>query len=422
MAVTVCSTAFETLGRRQAAALGCAGLPIALVPHPFGLRARAELPPLAGEVAAQIAQLVTAGDAPTAAAAPARCAAALSVPADMEALHRYCIEQHLSDGLPVIAPTAERVARMLAGTSLARDAVVAQVAPAYGEATVERIAANAVMAGCVPAHMNVLIAAVRAMAAPEFNLQGIQATTNPAAVWLVVNGPIAAALGLNGGANCLGQGAAGNIALGRALRLILQNVGGAHPGEMDRATHGQPGKIAMCCAENEAASPWPPLQVERGFAAGTGTVTVVGFSGTLNMNTHSKNADEILRTIADAMAHGPSNDYWCGGEPWIVISPEHAQILAQAGFDKATVKQRLWVQSRMAASRMADRDFERTRRTRREELGEITSDTLLPIAPAPARIGILVAGGEGTHSVYVPGFGNSHSVTRAVDAQGAAQP
>jgi hypothetical protein len=299
--------------------------------------------------------------------------------------------------------------------------VVAQVAPAYGEATVERIAANAVMAGCVPAHLNVLIAAVRAMAAPEFNLQGIQATTNPAAVWLVVNGPIAAALGLNGGANCLGQGAAGNIALGRALRLILQNVGGAHPGEMDRATHGQPGKIAMCCAENEAASPWPPLQVERGFAAGTGTVTVVGFSGTLNMNTHSKNADEILRTIADAMAHGPSNDYWCGGEPWIVISPEHAQILAQAGFDKTAVKQRLWAQSKMAASRMADRDFERTRRTRREELGEITSDTLLPIAPAAARIGILVAGGEGTHSVYVPGFGNSHSVTRAVDAQGAAQ-
>lgn len=413
MAVTVCSTAFETLGRRQAAALGCAGLPIALVPHPFGLRSRAEIPSLADDVAAQIARLVVRVG--TAAAPAAARAETLRVPDDMEALHRYCIAQRMSDGLPVIAPTAERVARMLAATRQPRDAVIARVAPGYGEATVERIAANAVMAGCAPGCMNVLIAALRAVEAPEFNLQGIQATTNPAAVWLVVNGPVAAALGVNAGTNCLGQGAAANVTLGRALRLILQNVGGAFPGEMDRATHGQPGKISMCCAENEAASPWEPLQVERGFAAGAGTVTAIGFSGTLNMNTHSKNSDEILRTIADAMAHGPSNDYWCGGEPWLVISPEHAQVLAQAGLAKADVKRRLWEQSKMAALRMADRDFERTQRTRRGELGEITPETMLPVARAPQDIGILVAGGEGTHSVYVPGFGNSRSVTCAVD-------
>ena len=414
MAVTVCSTAFETLGRRQAASLGCADLPIAFVPHPFGLRARAELPQLAEDVAAQIAKLVAKGGAAPRAPAAAH-AGTLSVPADMEELHRYCIEQRLSDGLPVIAPTAERVARLLAATTHRRDAVIARIAPAYGEATVERIAANAVMAGCTPAGVNVLIAAVRAVAAPEFNLQGIQATTNPAAVWLVINGPAAAALEVNGGTNCLGQGAAANLTLGRALRLILQNIGGAFPGEMDRATHGQPGKISMCCAENAAASPWESLQVERGFAAGASTVTVIGFSGTLNMNTHSKNAGEILRPIADAMAHGPSNDYWCGGEPWLVISPEHAQILAQAGLAKGDVKRRLWEESKMAASRMADRDFERTRRTRRDELGEITPETMLPVTRAAQDIGILVAGGEGTHSVYVPGFGNSRSVTRAVD-------
>jgi hypothetical protein len=415
MAVTVCSTAFETLGRRQAAALGCAGLPIAFVPHPFGLRARAEIPALAEDVAAQIARLVAQGVAASSATAAAR-AGTLRVPDDMEALHRYCIEQHLSDGLPVIAPTDERVARMLAATAHPRDAVIARIAPAYGEATVARIAANAVMAGCAPACMNVLIAALRAVAAPEFNLQGIQATTNPAAVWLVINGPVAAALAVNAGTNCLGQGAAANLTLGRALRLILQNIGGAFPGDMDQATHGQPGKISMCCAENETASPWEPLPVERGFAAGAGTVTAIGFSGTLNMNSHSKNADEILRTIADAMAHGPSNDYWCGGEPWIVISPEHAQILARAGLTKADVKRRLWEQSRMRASRMADKDFERTCRTRREELGEITPETMLPVTRAAQDIGILVAGGKGTHSVYVPGFGNSRSVTRAVDA------
>jgi hypothetical protein len=263
--------------------------------------------------------------------------------------------------------------------------------------------------------MNALIAALRAVVAPEFNLQGIQATTNPAAVWLVVNGPAVAALGVNAGTNCLGQGAAANLTLGRALRLILQNIGGAFPGEMDHATHGQPGKISMCCAENETESPWQPLQLERGFPGGAGTVTAIGFSGTLNMNTHSKNADEILRTIADTMAHGPSNDYWCGGEPWSVISPEHAHILARAGLTTADVKMRLWEQSKMKASRMADKDFERTCRTRRDELGEITPETMLPVTRAAQDIGILVAGGEGTHSVYVPGFGNSRSVTCAIE-------
>jgi hypothetical protein len=414
--VTICSTAFETLGRRQAEALGCSGLPIALVPHPFGLHTRAELPKLAEDVAAQIAQLVAhPGDrTPGRKATGHASAATILAPGDIEELHRFCAERRLSDGLPVIPPTTARVERMLAAAAHPRDEVIGRIAPAYGEATVERIAVNAVMAGCVPALINVLVAAVRAITAAEFNLQGIQATTNPAAVWLVVNGPLAADLEINSGANCLGQGASSNLALGRALRLVLQNVGGALPGEMDRATHGQPGKLSMCCAENIASSPWEALHVERGFAAEVSTATVIGFSGTLNMNIHSKNADEILRSIADAMAHAPSNDYWCGGEPWIVLSPEHAQILAQAGLHKGEVKRRLWEESKMVASRMADKDFERTRRTRREELGDIRPETLLPVTRAAQGIGIIVAGGEGTHSVYVPGFGNSRSVTVAV--------
>ena len=414
--MTICSTAFETLGRRQAAALGCAGLPIALVPHPFGLHTRAELPKLAADVAAQIAKLVSQEGASASAskASGLVCAESIMAPADIEELHRFCVEQRLSDGLPVIPPTIERVERMLAAAENARDEVIGRIAPAYGEATVERIAINAVMAGCIPACINVLVAAVRAIAAPEFNLQGIQATTNPAAVWMVINGPIGAALGVNSGTNCLGQGASPNLSLGRALRLLLQNVGGALPGEMDRATHGQPGKLSMCCAENKASSPWEALHVERGFAAEVSTVTVIGFSGTLNMNIHSKNAHEILRSIADAIAYAPSNDYWCGGEPWIVLSPEHAQILAQAGLTKGEVKRRLWEGSKMIASRMTDMDFERTRRTRHEELGDIRPDTLLPVTRSAQDIGIIVAGGEGTHSVYIPGFGNSRSVTRAI--------
>lgn len=423
VAVTVCSTAFEALGRAQAGALGSPDLPIALVPHPFGSRTRSELRDIAHDVAAQIARLVCGGDRQpggTAMEPGAETANATrrSVPADIEDFQALSRKHRWSDGLPVIPPTIERVERMLEHTRRGRDELIASVAPAYGGATVELIAVNAVLAGCAPDALDVLIAAVEAATSPEFNLQGIQTTTNPAAVWLIVNGPIANRLGVNNGPNCLGQGAWANATLGRALRLVMQNIGGAYPGEMDRATHGQPGKFTLCCGENEIESPWEPVHIERGFERDESTVTAVGFSGTLNMNSHTKDANELLRVIADTLAYAPSNDYWIGGEPWIVLSPEHAHILAQAGFSKAEVKTRLWEQSRMAASRMSDKDFERTRRTRQAELGDISPDTLLPVTTEPSRIGIVVAGGPGTHSVYVSGFGNSQSVTRRIRPDG----
>src|SRR3990167_5362018 len=167
---------------------------------------------------------------------------------------------------------------MLRTTRLAPETVIATIAPGFGAATIERIAINAVLAGCDPEYLPVLIAAAEAVAAPEFNLQGIQSTTNPGAVWLIINGPIARRLGVNSGNNCLGQGNWANATLGRALRLILQNIGGALPGEMDRATQGQPGKYTFCCTENEERNPWEPLHVERGFARERSAVTVVGVS------------------------------------------------------------------------------------------------------------------------------------------------
>ena len=201
-------------------------------------------------------------------------------PDDIEAVNRLYHERRWTDGLPVIPPTVERVARMVESARRPPAEIVASIAPGFGAASIERIAINAVMAGCEPAHLPAVIAAVEAVAAPEFNLQGIQATTNPVAVWIIVNGPAARRLGVNGSFNCLGQGTRANAAIGRALRLVLQNIGGALPGEMDRATHGQPGKYSFCCAENEAANPWEPLHVERGFGRDVSTVTVVGAEGT----------------------------------------------------------------------------------------------------------------------------------------------
>ena len=342
-------------------------------------------------------------------------AARFDVADDYDAINRLYRERRWSDGLPIVPPTVERVERMLAATRHDRYDVVAHVAPGYGAATVERIAINAVMAGCDPEYLPVLIAATEAVADPEFNLQAIQATTNPVAVWLVVNGPIAAKLGINATYNCIGEGVWANATLGRALRLILRNVGGALPGDMDRATQGQPGKFTFCCAENEADSPWTPLHVERGYAPDVSTVTVVGAEGTMNMNTHSKQADELLRIIAETMIHPPSNEYCHGGEPWLMIGPEHADILQAGGYDKAAVKAKLWELTKMPAGRMSVKDLLRVRESRGAEYGgAITDDTLLTIAHRPQDIMLMVAGGPGTHSVYVPCFGNSKAITRVV--------
>ena len=303
---------------------------------------------------------------------------------------------------------------MLRGAGRSPGEVVAHVAPGFGVASIERIAVNAVMAGCRPEYLPVLIAAVDAVTDRRFNLQSIQATTNPATPWIVVNGPIAGRLRVNSTLNCLGQGSRANATLGRALRLVLQNIGGALPADMDRATHGQPGKYTFCCAENVAQSPWGPLHVERGFAADESTVTVIGAAGTLNMNSHSKDANELLRAIADSMIFPTSNDYHFGGEPWIVLSPEHAEVLNRGGLSKADVKKQLWERSKMLASRFAAKDYERARHTRSAELGGFAPDTEVPIARGPDDVGIVVAGGPGTHSVYVPTFGQTRAVTRPV--------
>jgi hypothetical protein len=343
-------------------------------------------------------------------------AASFEAADDFDAINRLYRERRWSDGLPIVPPTAERIERMLQGTRRARHEVVARVAPGFGAATVERIAINAVMAGCEAEYLPALIAATEAVAEEKFNLQGIQATTNPVAVWVIVNGPAARRLGVNASFNCIGQGAWPNATLGRAMRLVLQNIGGALPGEMDRATHGQPGKFTFCCAENEEASPWEPLHVERGFPAGESTVTVVGAEGTMNMNTHSKEAIELVRVIAETMMHPPSNDYVHGGEPWLMLSPEHAEILKRGGLGKAQLKRALWEASKMAAGRFSTKELQRARDSRGQELGEIGPETLVPPSPHPEDVQILVAGGPGTHSVYVPSFGNTRSVTRAINA------
>src|SRR3546814_279807 len=193
---------------------------------------------------------------------------------DFEEANDALYRAGMTDGLPVVPPTPERVARMLAGARRDPAQVLGVMGPGYGQATVEKIAVNAVMAGCQPDYLHVLIAACEAMLDYEFNLYGINATTHPVTPMLVINGPAAERLRVNSGYNCMGQGWRANATIGRAIRLILINIAGGTPGKGDRATHGTPAKFSFCLAENEMASPWEPLHVRRGFAPRQSTVTV----------------------------------------------------------------------------------------------------------------------------------------------------
>ncbi len=334
-----------------------------------------------------------------------------------EAIARLFEARGWGDGLPVVPPTPERVARMVEGAGLAPGHELGLMPPRQGVATVETLAVNAVMAGCLPAHMPVLVAALRAALEPAFALHAIQATTHPAAPLIVVNGPAAERLGVSGGYGCFGPGHRANATIGRALRLALLNIGGASPGVLDRATQGSPAKYTFCIAENEAESPWEPLHVERGLKPGESAVTLFGAEGPHNINDHvSHTAEGILATAADTMAVMGSNNFYLRGEVLLALGPEHAATLAGEGMSKADVKRALFERARkpVAVLRRGGmwgmRDWPPELEARAGEEG-----FLVPLVNRPEDLFVIVAGGAGKHSSYLPTFGPTHPVTVKVD-------
>jgi hypothetical protein len=320
-------------------------------------------------------------------------------------------ERGWTDGLPVLPPTEEAVAAMLRATDWEPDEVVAILPPRQGEATVERIAINAVMAGCRPAYLPVLIAAVQALADPDFNLDGVQATTHPVAPLVVVNGPLARALGINAGYNCFGQGARANATIGRAIRLLLMNVGGGIPGSGDRSTQGSPAKYTYCIAEHEEANPWEPLHVEKGFDRGTSTVTVFGAEGPHNIQEHYSNSGEgILLTIAGAMGQAGSNNILRHGFPLLTLGPEHAATIAGDGYRKADVKRFIFERARYPIDRLSEEYAAELR-----PLNADGGDGMARICARAEDITVIVAGGSGKHSSWQPTFGSyTKPVTRPI--------
>jgi len=339
--------------------------------------------------------------------------ATIALEDSLESVNDYFYEHGWTDGLPIVPPTKDRVERMLAGTARSPGEELGAMAPVNGVTTVLKVATNAVMAGARPEYLPVILAAVEAMLDPAFNLLGVQATTHPCAPLVIVNGPIAKTLGVNGRYNCFGQGWRANATIGRAIRLCLINIGGGRPGVLDRATHGMPSKYSFCIAENEEESPWDPLHVERGYAREQSTVTVCGVENPHNLNDHiSIRAEGILTMYTGSIAMLGSNNAYLYGEPILVVGPEHAAILARDGYGKKELREHLFQHARVPRDA-----WEKTGMYGMPGRGTnlFPDAAMLPMFRKPEHLMVIVAGGAGRHSMWLPTFGAmTKAVTREV--------
>ena len=333
---------------------------------------------------------------------------------DPDAVRDVFAERGWGDGLPLVAPTVERVDAMLAGCAGDADEPIAVLPPRSGVATRRIIAVNAVLAGCRPEHLPVLVAAVRALSRPEVNLRGVNATTHPAAPLLVVHGEIARTAGYNSGLGAFGPGNVANAATGRALRLVLLHVAGAVPGEGDASTQGGPAKYAYCVAENLDESPW------GGYAASVGVdapSAVTVHCGAAPHNVHDMESSApapILDKMASAMASlGSNNAPVSSGEFFVMLCPEHAAPCAAAGWTRGHVASYLHERARMRAGDLRAAFNLRAWAPWQEALPD---DALMSLTEHPGNIRVMVVGGPGKHSSVIPSWGMTKSVTVPVEA------
>ncbi len=345
--------------------------------------------------------------------------AGLPRPAPGEDLVEWYFEQGWTDGLPVVPPTPEKIAAMVEALGGGETVLECRVPPRLGSLTREVLAINLVMAGCLPAHASVVRAAMVALCDPLFNLNGVQATTHMAAPLLVVNGPARNEIGMNAGCNVFGSGNRANGTIGRAVRLILLNVGGATPGDLDKSTLGHPGKYSYCIAENEEQSPWAPYHVEQGYEAAQSTVFLLAAEPPHSVTNHVANDPEgILDSIVSAMSTIAHNNAVSSGSCAVVIGPEHAATIAAKGWTRHDVRNYLWMNTSNTFAQISfnhryGRIYNRNlpRWYRREP------DARIPVVPGPENIHLFVAGGEaGRFSAFIPGWGHmSQPVLRALD-------
>ena len=309
-------------------------------------------------------------------------------------LERTLLERGWTDGLPIHLPTKERVDEFIATSGMSPDEVIGHVAPQGGLATIGLIAVNAVMAGCEPEHLPVVVAAVRALLKPAFNLHLVQVTTNPVAPLAVVNGPARHSANVRWGREALSPGPGGNGPIGRAIRFVMRNIGGA--GDTDTATFGNPAKYTYCMAEDEEGSPWEPLHVWQGYAREDSVVTVLGIEAYVDIvpESGSTTAENLLNHLGHAMQVIGTGVYWSKGNPTYVLTPRYAQLLANKGMRRADVQNELFERGKIPVKSLPFPNI---------NTGDWKLDgDRIQVTSSPQDIYIIVAGSpEGHHAYYL---------------------
>ena len=336
--------------------------------------------------------------------------------AAFDAVNDYFYERGWTDGLPIVPPTEARVAAMLTGMAWrGSDDLIAVVPPRMGNATLRQIAVNAVMAGARTEYLPVIVAALEAVSEPAYGLSHRQTTTHAGAPLVIVNGPVIERLRINCGRGLFGPGWRANATIGRALRLVLVNVGGAGPG-VDASQTGHPGKYTYCIGEYEAANPWQPLHVDRSFARSQSVVTVVNTEAPHSMTENIQtDPDEIVRTFASCMATLGVNNLYSQGTPVLVLGIEHAQHIAAAGWSKHDLQQALFERARQPWGLMKHRG--KSKGPRFPEFVDRNDDrSLVPIVREPQDLLVVVGGGAGGKSMFLPtAGGQSLAVSKLID-------
>ncbi|MFC1904496.1 hypothetical protein ACFLXT_01845 [Chloroflexota bacterium] len=337
-----------------------------------------------------------------------------------------CYANGWTDGLPVIPPTEEKVAALVRHVNEDPERLIGTIPPCEGKATIEKLAANAVMAGCTPKMFPAVIAATEAMLDPKFNLNGVQATSHSCAPLVIVNGPIRKAIGMHWEHNVFGGGSRANAAIGRAVRLILWNLGGGVPGEIDKATQGQPGKYCFCIAENEEDNPWEPFHVERGFSVEESTVSIIALEGPHNIKAVLAPASvdgipDTLIPFADVVASIGANNFCYWGPLLIVMGPHHANYLAQLGWKKRDIQNWLWQNARKPLSLIKRGASYHGRETGYHPywgpwVDQKSDNSMIPVTERPEDILIVVSGAWSIpFSCCLHGFGlGGDTVTRRI--------
>jgi hypothetical protein len=429
---------FVADAHRSASNFGLAQLRLAEMPLPFTNQQTAQihqmvdaaLPQVVAGLTQQVATNVVAETEST--PADLLTIEATDVLAALEVMQQEFLARGWSDGFPLLPPTRRAVEQMLKGTALAPDTVVATLEPGFGLATVEKLAINAVMAGCRPAHLPVLIAATQCLAEPKMYLRNKAMSTGPHAPLVLINGPLAKTLNINAGCCALGPGSPSyaNTVIGRALRLIMMNVGHTYPGVSDMDTIGSPLKYSLCAAENVADSPWTPFHVDRGFDAAQSTVTVHFNYGMCELHDFSSTTPEGL---ADVFCTAITNVAQVGTGLWLIgrradpryqveekehnllfVCPEHAQVFAHAGWSKRDLQEYLYGKARLSFDTLMLNKEKQAFDTVHPELQWLwdSPETRLPVVEEPGCFDIAVVGAAAGRGAYF--YGAGEPVTKSI--------